>query len=95
MTSEEKLDVNPDAFLQYSAAAILGGILESLAVSGLSIPLFLGFGSLAGALAVFLYYRHRGNRWMCSGMHLIAAAVFPVFSLAFGILTKLVEFITK
>lgn len=95
MAPQGKLDVNPDAFLQYSAAAIAGGFIENLALSNLSVPLFLGFGSFIGALAVYLYYRHRDDRWMCSGMHLFAAAVLPVFALGFGILTKLIEVFLK
>ena len=91
MKPEGKLDVNPEAFLQYSAAAFAGGLVENLVTSGLSIPIFLGFGTLAGSLIVFLYYRQKGDRWMCSGMHLFAAAFLPAMSLAFGALTKIIE----
>ena len=93
MARDGKLDVNPDAFLQYSVAANFGGLIENIATNKLSLPILLGFGSLAGSLAVFLYYRHKGDRWMCSGMHLVSAALFPVFALAFGIVTKIVEII--
>jgi len=31
MRPEGKLDVNPDAFLHYSLAALLGGFLENIA----------------------------------------------------------------
>lgn len=95
MNPEGKLDVNPDAFLQYSAAALLLGLVENLITSGLSIPLFLGFGSIAGSLTVFLYYRKKGDVWMCSGMHLFAAAFFPVLALGFGVLTKIIEILKK
>jgi hypothetical protein len=95
MAPRDKLDINPDAFLQYSAAAVAGGLLENLVISSLSVPLFLGFGSLAGAIAVYVYYHHVDNGWMCSGMHMFAAAVFPVFSLVFGVLTKIIEIYVK
>jgi len=95
MKPEGKLAVNPDAFLQYSLAAFSGGLLENLMTSGLSVPLFLGFGTLAGSLAVFLYYKHKGNRWMCSGMHMFAAAFVPALALVFGVVTKVAEILVK
>ena len=95
MAPPGKLEVNPDAFLQYSLAAVLGGLVENIAVSGLSVPFFLGFGSMAGALIVFIYYRKKGDGWMCSGMHLFAAAAFPIFSLGFGTITKSIEIFIK